>query len=75
MEKLRGQSVWNIHVDVLESKSSLRTLTQMQLGWEHLKVASEPNLFRAIHEMNLMDLCPSSSSESIHAKKNLKINK
>lgn len=41
----------------------------MQLSWELFKVVSVSMLFGAIHEMNLMDLCPSSMSESLHGEK------
>lgn len=37
-----------------------------------LEVVSVSQLFGAIHEMNLMDLCPSSMSESPHGKKKKK---
>lgn len=41
----------------------------MQPCWEHLKAVSVSQLFGAIHEMNPMDLCPSSMTESLHGKK------
>lgn len=40
----------------------------MQPGWECCKVVSVSQLFRAIHKMSFMDLCPFSMNESLHCK-------